>query len=123
MPIQQWIERDKKRIRAVVVGALDIEEIYDAINRAIDDPDFEQGYDILSDHTGIDTALTRQQVLLTASHLETLTDHLAGTKWAVVTEKDASYGMMRMLSVFLEAVPIQLEVFRSLDEAEAWLDS
>ena len=59
---------------------------------------------------------------MTSSHLEKLSKYLACSKWAVVTKKEASFGMMRMLSVFLEKIPIYLEIFKSIDEAEKWLD-
>ncbi|MEW6674202.1 MAG: hypothetical protein AB1427_21110 [Thermodesulfobacteriota bacterium] len=121
MPIKIWIEKDQKRVRVVVTGTFSTDDIFQAIDRIRDDPDFESGFAILSDHTGIDTAITPTQAQSTAAHIEQLSRHFAGAKWAVVTQKDASYGMMRMLSVYLETVPVYLQVFRSFEEAEDWL--
>jgi hypothetical protein len=108
-------------VRAIVSGNVTIEEILEAINGSIDDPDFRWGYDILSDHTRVETAITTEQAGTTAEYLASLSLYFAGSRWAVVTSKDVSYGMMRMLSVFLERVPMDLRVFRSFDEAENWL--
>ena len=122
MPIKSWIEKDKKRVMAMVSGSFSIEDILININNTIEDPDFEKGFNILSDHTEIESVITTEQARMTASHLERLSKDFANSKWAVVTKKEASFGMMRMLSVFLENIPIHLEVFKSLDEAEKWLD-
>ena len=122
MPIKSWIEKDKKRVMAIVSGSFSIEDILININNTIEDPDFEKGFNILSDHTKIESVITTEQARMTASHLERLSKYFANSKWAVVTKKEVSIGMMRMLSVFLENIPIHLEVFKSLDEAEKWLD-
>lgn len=121
MPIEHRIEPEQRRIRATVSGNFTLEEILDTINGTVNDPDFQRGYDILSDHTRVETAITTEQAGVTAEYLASLSLYFAGSRWAVVTTKDVSYGMMRMLSVFLERVPMDLRVFRSFDEAENWL--
>ena len=121
MAIKHWIERDKRRVRAVITGTISIEEIIDAINTSISDPDFEDGYDILSDHRKIERAITKDQIMMTTSHIKKLSQHLKGSRWAVVTEREASYGMMKMLSVYLEKIPLSLQVFKSIGEADTWL--
>ena len=121
MPIVTRIERDRKRVIAIVTGDLFLDEMINAINSATEDPDFEPGFDVLSDHTGINAPISTTQAETLASHLESLKEYYSGSRWAVVTEEAASYGMMRMLSVFLTKVPMDLEVFYSFEEAEKWL--
>lgn len=123
MPIKQWVEPDRRRIRAVVDGDCSIFEMLGAIDFAIRDPDFVPGFDVLSDHTKIGEPLTTPQAQAIVTHLEGLAEQMAGSRWAVVTRKPASYGMMRMLSVLIKSVPMRLEVFSSFDEAEQWLAS
>lgn len=121
MPIKLWVDTDNQRVRAIVTGNFSTAEILRSINQAVEDPEFKPGFNILSDHTGIDTAITPEQAQMTAAHMEQLARYFTGSKWAVVTATDISYGMMRMLSVYLENIPVYLQVFRSMAEAEDWL--
>ncbi len=121
MPIRFWIEADKKRVRAVVTGEVTDKEIVEALDHIAADPEFKSGFDVLSDHMNITKAITTEQVKLTSAHIDELSKRLSGIRWAVVTKSDASYGMMRMLSTFLEPARISLNVFRSMDQAEEWL--
>jgi hypothetical protein len=121
MPIELWVDKDRRRICAVVSGDFTFEEILDTITKAVNDPDLMPGYDILSDHTQVGEVLTMGQARKMTAHLKGLSDYFAGSRWAVVTTKPASYGMMRMLSVLVEEVPIHLEVFHSFEDAERWL--
>ena len=40
-----------------------------------------------------------------------------------MTRNPASYGMMRMVAVLAEQVPMKVEVFETLAAAGAWLDA
>ncbi|UCF63717.1 MAG: STAS/SEC14 domain-containing protein [bacterium] len=121
MSIKHWIEKDKKRVRAVIKGKITTEEIIQAINKSLHDPDFENGFDILSDHTGIEKAITTDQVMKTSSHIQNFKDRFKGSRWAVVTEKEVSYGMMRMLSTYLEKASLSMRVFKTYEDADNWL--
>ena len=121
MPIKYWIEKDHRRVRAVVSGDFTIDDVFRAIQSSTEDADFEPGFDVLSDHTDVGEPLTTQQARQMSSYIESLSRALAHSRWAVITKKPASFGMMRMLSVFLEQVPMVLRVFGNLEEAERWL--
>jgi hypothetical protein len=121
MPIKYWIEKDHHRVRAVVSGDITIDDVYRAIQGSTEDADFEPGFDVLSDHTDVGQPLTIQQAKQMSSYLESLSGVMAHSRWAVITNQPASFGMMRMLSVFLEQVPMVLKVFGTLEEAERWL--
>lgn len=41
----------------------------------------------------------------------------------MVTREPASYGMMRMMSVLVERVPMEVQIFETIEEAEEWLGS
>jgi len=123
MPIKSWIEKKKKRVHAVLSGKVSLDEMIKTINSSVKDPDFESGFDVLSDHTRIEQPIETQQVKFLAMHIESLRTNFAGSRWAVVTNSKVSYGMMRMLSVFLEQIPMKLDVFYSLEDAEKWLES
>ena len=123
MPIEKWIDTEKHWVRAVLSGTVTMDEMIRTIDSSIHDPCFQDGMDILSDHTRLDKPIGTDEAKRLASHLNQLQRHFAGSKWAVITKMKASYGMMRMLSIFLEKVPMYLQVFYSPVEAERWLSS
>jgi hypothetical protein len=123
MPVDFKIDTERRLIVATVFDEISDTDIIETLNSSISDPDFEPGFNVLSDHTRITRPITTEQVKLMVGHMESLSDHLAGARWAIVTNSPASYGMMRMLSVFAERVPIELQVFRDADEANRWLAS
>ena len=55
------------------------------------------------------------------AYVENMKEVMGHSRWALVTTKPASYGMMRMLSAMLEPVPIIIRIFDTLEEADDWL--
>lgn len=58
-----------------------------------------------------------------AAHTKDLADVRKGGKTAIVSANTLAYGMSRMLEAFygLEEMPFDVQVFRTLEEARAWL--
>jgi len=123
MPIESWIETGRKRVCALVSGTVTLEEMLETIDRAVAGFPAGERFDIFSDHTGLEKTIESEQARSVAQHIETLQRYFAGARWAVVTKRKSSYGMMRMLAVYLERVPLTLRVFYSHAEAEGWLVS
>jgi len=123
MPIDYWIERDRHRVRTEVRGDFSTEDILRVISDVVAHPEFERGCNILSDHRQIGEPITTAQLEEMTGHLRQLSAEFAGSRLAVVTTKPASYGMIRMLSVMVEDMPLYVRVFDSMAPAEAWLES
>jgi hypothetical protein len=123
MPIDSWVEQDRRRVRAEVVGDFSTGDILRAIGDAVSHPEFERGFNTLSDHRQIGQPITTARLQEMTSHLRRLSAEFEGSRMAVVTTKPASYGMMRMPSVVVEDIPLYVRVFDSLAAAEAWLES
>ena len=123
MPIEYKIEKDKRRVFAVVTGIVSVKEIVQVITSIMKDPDFMPGFDILSDHTRIERPIETEQLKALVTHINGLATYCSSSRWAVITKKAASYGMMRMLAAYLAIVPLELQVFYSFDDAEEWLSS
>jgi len=121
MPIEILINKDIRRVQIVLSGILSFNEMVRAINSVVENPSFSRGYDVFSDHTRLEKPIEADQAKKLAEHLATLREYFSNSRWAIITKMEASYGMMRMLSVFLEEIPMELEVFYSYDEAEKWL--
>jgi len=121
MPIRVWVEKDRNLVRIEIMGNSTTEDIISSIDSVVNDTGAEPGCRILSDHTRVGEPLTTPQARRMAAHMEKLREIMSGCRWAVVSKKPASIGMMRMLSVLVESIPMTVEVFPSIEEAESWL--
>jgi hypothetical protein len=121
MAIRYWIDKDRKLIRAELTGSFTIEEMFNVIKDTLNDPGFEKGFNILSNHLKVKRFITTPQVKGLAGLLASFRHVLENAKWAVVTVNPASFGMMRMLAVYLEDVPMELRIFETEREALQWL--
>ncbi|MDF1505857.1 STAS/SEC14 domain-containing protein [Roseisolibacter sp. H3M3-2] len=120
MPITFRVDRAARLIRAEVEGAFSAEDMIRCVADAAEAVGREPGWHILSDHRRIGTPSTRPQVEQLVARLEALRDTFAGSRWAVVVGSPASYGMMRMLGMLAEGVPMTVRPFEDADAAEGW---
>jgi hypothetical protein len=123
MPVTYEIDRKRERIRTRCIGAVTIEEVVGHFAALGQDPDCPDRADVLLD-------LSEQTSIPTKEHLEVVTRAIRGVRsrvqfgaFAVVAFQDALFGMLRMLEVFAEQYFQETCVFRTVAEAEAWLDS
>ena len=123
MPVHFKIDTERRLVVATVFDEISDTDIVETLHSSVNDPDFEPGFNVLSDHTQVTRAITTEQVKLMVNHMESLSDRLAGARFAIITNSPASYGMMRMLSVFAKRVPMELQIFGDADEANRWLAS
>lgn len=79
------------------------------------------GVDVYSDHRDLTAPLDPSQLEVFVAQLDLAARLLRGRRWAVVVGSAASYGMMRMLSVHAQRVPLEVAVFWGPEAAEAWL--
>lgn len=121
MPVEVSVDGKRRLVVARLSGVLTLQEILGAIDGAAGDPLFGPGFDVLSDHTLVEEPITPAQAKEMVKHLRELADAFQGFRWAVVTVAPASYGMIRMVSALVEPAGIDVRVFPSLAEAEAWL--
>ncbi len=121
MTLTHRIDAESGIVYVDVVGSFTMKEIKALIDGVVKDPDFRRGYHILSDHRRIGDPATAGQVRGTVEHIAALIDALGESKWAIVASKEASYGMMRMMEMLAEDLPIQISVFRDLEDARDWL--
>lgn len=121
MPIRFWIEKEKRRVRLVMSGVVSLEDALSTINAAVVDPSYSPGFDLLSDHAAVDEPLTPDATKQMLARLEQVAHVLRGARWAAVATSPAPYGMLRMLSVHIEPL-LELQVFRTMADAERWLD-
>lgn len=122
MPITYALDQDRKLIRAEVAGEFTADDML----RCVTDAAVEAkgaGWNVISDHRRISHPATRDQLERLTGRLESMRRHFSGARWAVVTTNVASFGMMRMLQVMAERIPMQLQIFGDYEEAERWVTS
>ena len=122
VPISYTLDRETRLIRAVVQGDFSVQDMFACVSGAARDA-AEPGFNVISDHREIGEPATREQVEELVLHLAGMRDYFAGARWAVMVSKPASFGMMRMLGVMAERVPMDVRVFFDAARAELWARS
>ena len=113
------MDHDARLVRATVAGDFTIEDMLRCVSGAAAEAG-GPGYNVLSDHRNVGEPATRPQLEALVSHIAALRRYFGGARWAVIVATPASYGMMRMLGVLAERVPMEVRVFSDADAAEQW---
>jgi hypothetical protein len=85
------------------------------------DPDFETGFNFLSDRRFSDQARSPGFIRSILHFLKSHSTEMGNCKWATVVSKAAAYGMGQMSQTLSEGSNIKIEVFTDIDEARQWL--
>lgn len=121
MPLSYAIDSERRLLRIIAVGEVSPSEDR-ALNRAwASDPRYVPGMAILVDNraraAGAKAAYVKAMAVASRRHA-----HLfENTRCALVVSRDVQYGMSRMYELCAEGGPIETAVFRSVEDAEAWL--
>jgi len=121
MPAQIQVDRRTRTVYLTVSGTLSDADVSATIQQMIDAVAGETGYNVFGDHRGMTTPATSEQVSIAAKLIGSPSSPFRGGRWAIVSSTDASFGMMRVLSVKTEDVPVEMEVFRDIESADRWL--
>ena len=118
MPIHYSIDENRRVIFIRVWGELNDDVMLAEQRRAREDPAFDPGYDQFLDLSQIESLrITSRGVaeLVGASRRD------PDAKRAFVAPTDVLFGMARMSEIMLDDAAQQIAVFRTADEARAWL--
>jgi hypothetical protein len=121
MPVTQRIDKEAGVVYRTATGHLEMEELVTVVLGAIDHPDYRPGMKSLTDLRGIDHEVTREDIQRLAELLRGRQTEISGGRGAIVVSSDVSFGMARMLEGLTTQVPYELNVFRDIAEACAWL--
>ena len=100
------------------IGALDI---CMHMNQVQHDPRFREGMNSIADATDARLDVSLNEIWEIARHAETLAHGAAPARWAVVAPGDAAFGSFRVFESIVRPFGIDAQVFRSQDDALAWL--
>lgn len=122
LAISYRIDKHLRIIFATVSGTFSASEMIETVRRAYGDPDYDPEFNVLSDHTKVERPVTREQLEEFVRFLKTEHRRKAPLRWAIVTKRPASFGMMRMFAVLAESIGLEVQVFREKSAAVAWLE-
>ena len=126
MAVTWSIHPSQQRVILTVTDPYTLEEWGAAVTGALDHPGFAPGFAFLVDRRGCSAptgSFVQQQLDFLARQERLRVPHRVAL--VVRPEDAAAYGMARMLETLagLQATAIQHGIFRSVDEAERWLDA
>ncbi len=108
------------------VGEFTMAEYSGAMKAFMDSDVFRPGMNTLWDLQELTVeSVTTDVVKTVADYMEAFAPQHEGLTWkvALVVGADVVYGVSRMFTAYAESAPNQVMVFRSMDDAEAWLVS
>ena len=107
-------------VRFLISGEYDFKDALPMITESLKDTQFKRSMNFLIDVRNTVKNRTTEEAFEFIDFIKSRCE-FEGTKIAVVTSRPVSYGLARMVSVFLEEFDISLDVFRNLSDAEQWL--
>jgi len=103
-------------------GDIDYGEIRNVFDEAVNLPGFRPKLKAVADCRKANTAMTGRDIQKLASDAQK-TDPLWGeSKWAILASSDLIFGLSRMYSALTSDYEVKTHVFRTVDDANEWLD-
>ncbi len=121
MPVTYTIDRELNTVHTVCSGNVTYEEIAAHFAQLTADPELPDRIDILLDVSQTTSLPESQQIMSVSIEIENLSTVTKLQACAMVAQDDVLFGMVRMLEAFAEKLFSSMNVFRTLDEAQAWL--
>jgi hypothetical protein len=121
MPVTYIIDTARKVIRTTCSGDVTLAEVVDHFGKLQDDPVCAGHLDVMLDVREADLLPESNQLRIVNSNLAAIREKAEFGMCAIVVNRDAMFGMMRIFSVFAERSFRAIRVFRGTAEAEAWL--
>ena len=124
MPISYRIDRERAVVLTEAWGVLTDADILGHKARLLNDPGFDSRMPQLSDIRNIDRLdVTPIGVRAMVDHDAANADRRAGHRMGLVVPKDVVFGMARMYQQMGSRADSGVEVFRTMEEPDAWLAS
>lgn len=121
MPVECRIDAEAGIIHTILSGEVGASDIIEAIEALFRHPDYRPGMIGLADLRSYTWRAETSDIKRIAQFMIANGDTIGRSRTAIVVSDDYSYGMSRMYEAFADASPIEVDVFRDMDEAVAWL--
>jgi hypothetical protein len=121
MPITYSISREQNRVTALATGIIRADDLHGLTRSLLADPDLVPGLRGLYDSRLGEPDITILQLAEVAGEVRQLLNRGLG-RIAIVAQSQNSYRVAKTFTVLARAIGIDVDVFRELPEAEAWLN-
>jgi hypothetical protein len=121
MAITYTISREERLIKAFATGIIRADDLHGLINSLLADPGLLPGLRGLYDARYAEPDITVMQIAEVARAAKQLLDRGFG-RLAIVADSQTTYRVAKTFSILARAVGIDVDVFKELAVAEAWLD-
>jgi hypothetical protein len=121
MPISYTISRDHRLIKAYATGVTRAPELHQLLDAILADPELGPGLRGLYDARFAEPDITVLELADIAGKARQLINRGLG-RIAIVAESPNTYRVATIFSVLARAMSIDVDVFKDLSAAEAWLD-
>lgn len=107
------------------VGEFTLGEYFDGMEAFLGSDVFRPGINTLWDFRQVSVDSVTPGILRSvAQYNQTLAPNRGETwKVALVVSAEVAFGLSRMFSAYVDSAPNDVQVFRSMDDAEAWLSA
>jgi hypothetical protein len=121
MAITYTISRQDLLITAFATGIIRADELHGLIKSLLADPGFVAGLRGLYDSRYAEPDITVMQLAEVAGEVRELQNR-GLERLAIVAQSQTTYRVAKTFSIIARAIGINVDVFRELDPARAWLD-
>ena len=123
LPIWFRIDRSRQLLLARAESSLSRREFEDSLQEAVAHPDFSPGFRQLCDFRELhEFGGGYDEYHEVIENGRKFSDRLQGGRVALVAERDSVFGMLRMYQAIAQELPLEISVFRDMEEAERWLE-
>ena len=122
MPIDYAVDGDRDLMICIASGAVTNQSVVSWMRRLIEDPAYRTGMNAVVDARPIEDLVVNADAIDDIVDLATKMEHrFAGSRWAVIADRDGLFGLSRMYELRREAQTYDVRAFREAAEAYAWL--
>jgi len=124
MPVKTVIDIEQNLVVHVITESFRMTDIEPAWKAMLADPQFEAGMNVLWDFSKgthaieFSTSDIQNIVTMTAGHIK---QRGARYRLALLATQDLFFGLSKMFEAYGDEIPIEIHVFRSMEEALDWL--
>jgi hypothetical protein len=121
MAITYTISREEHLIKAFATGITRADDLHGLINSLLADPKMGPGLRGLYDARYAEPDITIMQIAEVAGRVRELQNR-GLERVAVVAQSETTYRVAKTFSILARAIGIDVDVFREIAPAQAWLD-
>ncbi|MBW2363648.1 MAG: hypothetical protein JRF25_00965, partial [Deltaproteobacteria bacterium] len=110
MPLTFIIDKKAGVIYQTIKGSITTKELLKHFSNIYQHSDYKPGLKSLTDMREVEPSSFKEDVDTISGFIENYSDNIGPLKIAITVSQDTSYGMLRMLQVYLTNTQIEMEI-------------